>query len=91
MNESTTEDAVTKVLEALANPSFRWRTLTGVAKETGLPLEAVQLAVVQASDRVIRSSVKSADGRDLFTTRDHFKSRASLPERLLGAIRNRAE
>ena len=91
MTDIDANDAVAKVLEALSNTSFKWRTLSGVAKETGLPLESVQAAMTQAADQIVRSSVRSADGRDLFTTREKFKSQATIPERLLGAIRNRAE
>ena len=91
MTEDIANDAIAKVLEALSNSSFKWRTLNGVAKETGLTLESVQEAIAQASDKIVRSSARSSDGRELFTTRENFKSQASIPESLLGAIINRAE
>lgn len=78
------------VLAALGNPKFKWRTIPGVAKTTGLSEEIVRQAMAKAADQVVRSAVPSADGQDIFTTRDRFRDTATLPEKLIGAVKNRA-
>lgn len=90
MTEPVSEDVVASVLGALGNPKFRWRTLAGVARDSGQDLETVTQVIAQVSDQVIRSSVPSSDGKDLYTTRENFRSTAPLTERLLGALKNRA-
>lgn len=78
------------IRSALENPQFKWRTIPGVAKEAGVEPDLVRRALAAMSDSVVRSEVPSADGSDLFTTRDHFSEFASLSEKLLGAVKNRA-
>lgn len=89
MNKELSPEAIDAVLESLARSDFKWRTVAGVAEETGLTPEIVQQAISQVADRVVRSSIPSADGRDLYTTREHFRESASLSEKLLGSIKNR--
>ena len=81
---------VSTVLAALAKPEFKWRTISGVAKETGLEKEIVLQAIREAADKVVKSSVLSNDGQEIYTTREHFRTSASIGERLLCAIKNRA-
>lgn len=79
------------VLKALAKPEFKWRTIKGVAKETGLSPEIVMRIVRDASDKVVRASSPSPEGEALYTTREHFRERASIAEKVIGAIKNRAD
>jgi hypothetical protein len=88
--ELSTQD-IASVLGALEKPDFKWRTVPGIARETGLAPEVVHQALAVTSDKVVRSSVPSKDGDWLFTTRDHFRGTASVFERVLGSIKNRAE
>ncbi len=83
-------EVVATVLKALAKPDYKWRTIAGVAKDTGIATDVVLKVLSATSDQVIKSSIPSADGRDLYTTRKHFREQASLGERLLGVIKNRA-
>lgn len=80
---------VATVLKALAKPDFKWRTIAGVAKETGLATDVVIKVLSLTADQVVKSSIPSADGQDLYTTRDHFREKASIGDRILGAIKNR--
>ncbi len=89
MIEDVSTEAVQSVLDALTSPDFKWRTVEGVAHETGLTQEIVHQAISEASDKIVRSSVPSSDGRELYATREHFREFASLSEKLLGAIKNR--
>ena len=90
MSIDVTIQVVSSVLAALAKREFKWRTVAGVAKETGLAQDLVKLALTEAADKIVRSSIPSADGQDLYTTREHFRESASPVEKLLGAIKNRA-
>jgi hypothetical protein len=77
------------VLEALEDPRYGWRTVDGVARQTGLTRKEV-LAVMDASaDRVLRSRSTTPDGAPLYTTREHYQRRAGVGARLLAALRNR--
>ena len=80
-----------RVLKALENPNYKWRTINGVAKETGLNPELVQNVINSNSDMIVRSSVQSTEGEDLYTTRKHFQQEIPVIDRLLGAIKNRAD
>ena len=77
------------VIKALENPEYRWRTVQGVANETGLPTQTVEAVIRKNHETVVKSSIPSNKGEALYTTRSHFLKRASLGEKLLGAIKNR--
>lgn len=79
------------VLNALNNPKFDWRTITGISKEGHLAVdEAIDiLGELRAEGSVIESNSQSKDGTYLFITRDKFNQRSTLGEKILGAVRNR--
>lgn len=83
-------DALDAVLKALGNPTYKWRTVEGLATETGLDTKAVMGALATASDRIVKSTISDPDAKDVFTTRARFREEASLGEKLFGAIKNRA-
>jgi hypothetical protein len=84
--DSVQEQAVKTALE---NPNYRWRTVEGVANETGLSAETVEAVIRKNQETVFKSSIPSNKGEALYTTRSHFLKKASLGEKLLGAIKNR--
>ena len=90
MTDSSANQSLDAVLKALSSPDYKWRTIPGVAKSTGLEEDIVRQALSQAADQIVRSSVASTDGQDLFTTRERFRESATLSEKLFGAIKNRA-
>ena len=79
-----------KVLKSLESPKFKWRTLRGVAQETGLDIATVEAVISQKRDKIVRSSSYSTTGQELYTTRNHFNRTATPMEKLIGALRNRA-
>ena len=81
-----------RVIAALEDDRFRWRTVRGIVAQTSLSTETVleALAKLTANEKVIRSLQPSRDGEDLYTTRDHYRRSASFTERLSAAFRNRA-
>jgi hypothetical protein len=78
------------VLQALSNSQFRWRTIAGVAKETGIDAAVVGAEIVKAvGTNVVVAPARSISGEALFATRQHVLQTASLGEKLVGAFKNR--
>ena len=86
------DEAVEALVRALEDKRFRWRTLSGLAEQSGLAQEEVTrvLTDLKKAGVVIRSDVPAATGEELFTTRQHFEASAPLGARLSAAFRNRA-
>lgn len=86
------DETVEVLVKALEDKRFRWRTLSGLAGQSGLAQEEVTriLTDLRQAGVVIRSEVPAATGEELFTTRRHFESSAPLGARLSAAFRNRA-
>jgi hypothetical protein len=61
------------VKKSLEDSHYKWRTIRGVAKETGLSPEEVQKLLTAHSDVIIKSSIPADSGEELFTTREHFR------------------
>ena len=62
-----------RVLAALANPRYSWRTVDGVGRETGLDSVQVLRIIEGMPDLVMRSRIPDAQGRALYTTRAHYR------------------
>lgn len=80
-----------QLLKALGNPRYKWRSIDGIATETVLTQAQVAQMIRKLPDQVIRASERSTTGRELFTTRDHYKEGATIWRRLLRAVKNRAD
>jgi len=76
-----------KIVEALENDRYVWRTVDGIVKDTGLPRTTVENAV-QWDDEIDAIVASDADdkGRTLYTTRRHYQKKRPLGWRVLGAI-----
>lgn len=87
-----TEDAANeeKVLLALENKQYQWRTAPGIAAEVGIPVEDVR-KTLRNNAKVVRSSALSDDDRELFIHRDRFAGVVSAANRILGSLKNRAD
>ena len=71
-----TEEAKTqRVIKALENPKYEWRTLSGVSEETQLPLKEVQDILRKLGRQVIQSSIPDTRGHSLYTTREYYQRR----------------
>jgi hypothetical protein len=75
-----------KVIAALENDRYVWRTIPGIMKDTGLPEEVVKSALWDDAVNAIASSYRDDKDRELFTTRRHYQKKRSLGWRVLGAI-----
>ncbi len=79
-------DTITKALE---NPKYKWRTVSGVTKESGLPADVVVTVLTTNTETFVRSSTPAKTGEPLFTTRKHYLQTATSAEKFLGALKNR--
>ena len=79
------EDLKEKVIMALENSKYDWRTLKGIASETGITQEKVKEIISQLDELIVQSSVPDKDGNDLFTTRKHYNKNQSFLKRSLDA------
>lgn len=84
------EDDVQKVLKALADQRFKWRTVNGLAKDSGLDVSEVRQILKAKEELIVQSSVPSTKGEDLFTLRELYSTKESLGSQLLGAFKGRA-
>lgn len=82
-------DPAHAVIAALEDPRFLWRTLDGLARQTGLAREEVLAVLERRPDRVLRARATTADGAALYTTREHYLRHASAGQKLAAALRNR--
>lgn len=84
-------ESVIRVCKALENPDYKWRTASGIAKETELSEILVTDALNRLADQgaLVKLPMPSRDRGDLFTTRRHFRETASFSEKLLGVLKNR--
>ena len=78
-----------KILEALENPNYKWRTIKGIAKEANLSREDVMESMLKNENLVISCYLNSTTGERLFTTRKHYKANTSIAIRILSGITHR--
>ena len=74
------------VLNALEDDRYVWRTIDGIAKDTGLDSDTIWVILDDPATELLISSYPDERGRGLYTTRRHYKSKRSVGWRLLGAI-----
>jgi len=68
-----------KVFEALANPQWDFRTVSGLSRDTGLPEVEIRTTLDKYGSLVRKSLVPDRHGRELFTLRSRG---VKLQERL---------
>ena len=85
MNDREAHD---RIVQAIGSSKYQWRTPRGIAKDSGLPLQEV-LDVLKRSDVFVRARKGNAEGEPLYTTKERYKSEASLLQRALSALTNR--
>jgi hypothetical protein len=74
------------VVRALEDPNYEWRTVEGVAEQTGLEEANVRETFEELNGEIIRSSVPDESGRNLYTTRKHYRQTQGLGTRILSAL-----
>ena len=81
-------DELSQCLAALENPKYKWRTVDGVSRETGIPTETVRQLLESVPDKVIRSRIPDLEGRVLYTTRRHYRRTNSPLVRIMDSFRS---
>ena len=84
------EERDEKVIKALENPKYQWRTISGVSQEIKLPLGDVTASIIKNEDLIIESNIDSIDGEKLYTTRKHFRKKSTFWQKFSSVIRNRS-
>jgi len=77
------------IKQALENDKYSFRTVKGVAKEVRLKPDVVQDIISKHSDEVVILHRRGTNGELLYTTRNHYKKKATLREKIMGAVLNR--
>ncbi|QYJ78356.1 hypothetical protein [Shewanella acanthi] len=73
---------------AFNNDEYEWRTINGVAKESNVSNELVQMYIAENGSEIVKSSARNEKGESLYTSRNNYRNR-SISERLSSIIRNR--
>ena len=76
-----------RIMGALENPKWNWRTVDGIRRETGIPSDEIRCFLFRSGRTVVRSVVRDQQGRDLFTSRKRYRESHSLIGRLLDHYR----
>ena len=82
---------VKAVIAALENEKYEWRTLRGLARETGLDKEKILGILAQEKEQIIQSPTPSDKGEELYTTRNHYLETVSPAQKLLWSVKNRLD
>jgi hypothetical protein len=84
MNES---DAKEKIRTAINDSGYLWRTATGIAADTRLPLEKV-MEVLEQADGFLEAERKNQRGKTLYTTEQKYWKKTPWTRLLLDAMTN---
>ena len=75
-----------KIIEALNSPRYSWRTIGGIAKDTGINVDAVKNILAHDENIRRRLKVSLRRGRGscpLFMTKEKFDRHASFIDKIL--------
>jgi hypothetical protein len=81
-------DAKEKIRSAIRQSENVWRTATGLAKETGIPLETV-LTLLETSGAFLRAYHTNHQGQSVFTTKEKYLADLPWTRRLLDLLANK--
>jgi hypothetical protein len=74
------------VVRALEDPNYEWRTVEGIADQTGFSASCVRQILEELNGEIVRSSIPDESGRNLYTTRRHYRQTQGLGTRILNAL-----
>ena len=84
------KQSLERVIAALQDSPHKWRTVRGVARDSGLSMHEVVKILARSPD-ILRSRKPNRHGQALFTTRAKFRERTPLSRRFKAALTNEAE
>ncbi|HEX4961972.1 MAG TPA: hypothetical protein VF173_14115 [Thermoanaerobaculia bacterium] len=77
-----------RIIAAINDSKYKWRTPKGIAQSTGIELEEV-MRHLDTSGEIIQARNNNAKGEPLFTTTEKYKENTGLASRVLSAITNK--
>jgi hypothetical protein len=78
-------DLKAAIVKALEDQRYQWRTLDGIARTVKATSEAEILRVLDSMpDQIVRTT--TADGRTVFTTRNHYNETHGFGDKLLSVL-----
>lgn len=80
-----------KVIGALNDSHYEWRTIKGLSTATGLDASKVLSIIEKNASEIVQSSSFSPAGEALYSTREKRRKNSSTLSRLGSALRNRAD
>ncbi len=83
----TVDECDSAVRAALEDERFDWRSIKGIAEDTGLTSAQVEACLARLEDEIV-TTISSSIGR-IYTTRARYRRFESLRNRTLSAISGR--
>ena len=83
----TSNDFNSRLIRALENPDYDWRTVQGLAVELSVPEAEIVDALASIPSALVRT--EDSQGRRLFTTRSHYENTHGFTDKLLSALSDR--
>jgi hypothetical protein len=77
-------DLKAAVVKALEDPRYDWRTLDGLVRSVGKRDAEILQILNSMPDQIVRAT--TADGRTVFTTRNHYEQTHGFGDKLLSAL-----
>ncbi len=85
---NTVASARKKIIGALEDPRWDWRTVDGISRDTGISPGEIYGFLGRSGDTVVRAVTRDRHGHALFTTRKRYRENHSLMERLFDHYRS---
>ena len=86
---SCSEEVWAQIKQSLELDKYKWRTISGISRDTTLTQEQIRICLALHGSEVIKSSVPSKLGARLYTTRKHYRNKSTIWSRLESSILNR--
>lgn len=83
----THEQLAEKIFQSLKGSNFTWRTINGIAGDTGINNHDIKYFLENSSD-IIRSSTANTSGQFLYSTRERYKQETPLLDRAFTIIKS---
>lgn len=78
------------VLTALTKSQYTWRTVSGLAHDTGLEPEQVRYVLEHdLGDEVLRAASRDAHGRELYASKTKYDQARSFGSKVLSVLSDR--
>jgi hypothetical protein len=78
------KETIDKVVAALENNKYAWRTINGLIRETNFDFNEVfsVLKKLEADGELVQARNPDEDGHDLFTTRNYYNRSRSFIDKI---------